>query len=53
VTKRLDDLADGVWAQQHVEFDTDQFGTADELHFLLPAGGTLHVDDVLLYEAGG
>jgi inosine-uridine nucleoside N-ribohydrolase len=50
VARELDGLTAGAWSEHHVELDTSQLQSADELHFLLPAGATLFVDDVLLYE---
>ena len=50
VERPLDDLTAAAWAERTVELDTEKLQAADELHFVLPAGATLLVDDVLLYE---
>lgn len=50
------DVARDAWSEATLRFDisdadsADRF--ADEIHFLLPAGATLIVDDVLLYVPG-
>ena len=51
-TKQLTDITADAWSEQHLEFDTQELASADELHFLLPAGAALQVDDVLVYEPG-
>ena len=50
VEHQLDELTADAWAEQTVELDTAKLQAADELHFALPAGATLLVDDVLLFE---
>jgi hypothetical protein len=50
VERRLDDLTADAWTEQNIELDTEKLQAADELHFGLPAGTTLLVDAVLLYE---
>jgi inosine-uridine nucleoside N-ribohydrolase len=50
VESTLDDLTPDAWLERTVELDTSELAAADELQFLLPAGATLLIDDVLLYE---
>jgi hypothetical protein len=51
----LKGLKTGRWAQATAEFPAGKRAgrKADEVHFLLPRGAELLVDDVLLYEPGG
>jgi len=41
-----------VWGESRVRFDLPGGAVADEIRFLLPAGATLTIDDVLLYTPG-
>jgi hypothetical protein len=58
-TVELKGLKTGAWAEATADFTgaaegkPRRGGTADEVHFLLPKGAELFVDDVLLYEPGG
>jgi inosine-uridine nucleoside N-ribohydrolase len=47
----LQGLQQGVWAEATVDFGKTTGDKADEIHFTLPKGAELLVDDVLLYEA--
>jgi inosine-uridine nucleoside N-ribohydrolase len=46
-------LEQGNWADATVDFDTKGLPSADEIHLLLPKGGALLLDDLLLFEPGG
>jgi inosine-uridine nucleoside N-ribohydrolase len=50
----LKDLATEKWSEATASFRREKDGDrADEIHFLLPKGAELLVDDLLLYEPGG
>lgn len=56
----LKELITGKWAEATVDFTSASKGSkpragdkVDEIHFLLPKGPELLIDDVLLYEPGG
>lgn len=55
---QLKELRQGEWTEATLTFKTTRGTTslanhvADELHFVLPKGATLLLDDVLLYEPG-
>ena len=50
----LNKLEKGEWAETTVDFDgkARKGDRVDEIHFLLPKGAELLLDDVLLYEPG-
>jgi hypothetical protein len=58
-TRTLKGLKTGAWAEATADFMGDgdgpgwRSGKLDEIHFLLPKGAELLIDDVLLYEPGG
>jgi inosine-uridine nucleoside N-ribohydrolase len=56
-TVELKKLTKGEWAEATVDFTGDgkprRGDHVDEIHFLLPRGAELLIDDVLLYEPGG
>jgi hypothetical protein len=41
-----------VWADAKVELETKKLASVDEIHLLVPKGGELLVDDLLLFEPG-
>lgn len=45
-------LEQGAWTDATVDFDTKGLPSADEVHLLLPKGGELLLDDLLLFERG-
>jgi inosine-uridine nucleoside N-ribohydrolase len=51
-TVLVKDLKTDGWAETTVDFVLVKGGSASEIHFLLPEGAELLVDDVLLYEPG-
>jgi hypothetical protein len=50
VRLRLEDLSQGKWAEKTIELPVGKMKAIEELRFRLPAGATLEIDDVLLYE---
>jgi inosine-uridine nucleoside N-ribohydrolase len=46
---RLSDLKQGEWAEMTIEFTVGKGQRASEVRFLLPKGGELLLDDVLVY----
>src|SRR5262249_35717288 len=48
----LKDLKTGAWAETTADFTAKSGERVDEIHFLLPKGAELLIDDVLLYEPG-
>ena len=51
LTSVVNGLKKGEWSETTVEFDNlpAKFTEANELHFVLPKGAVLTIDDVLLY----
>jgi inosine-uridine nucleoside N-ribohydrolase len=52
VVQDLADLPADEWTERTLEFETSDLQAADELRLIAPAGATLHIDDVLAFEAG-
>jgi hypothetical protein len=46
----LDGLVADEWSERSVKFETSELQAADELRMLAPAGASLLIDDVLLFE---
>lgn len=51
-TKDLTNVMQGAWGTSTVRFDIKGEASADEIRFILPAGATLTIDDVLFYTPG-
>jgi inosine-uridine nucleoside N-ribohydrolase len=52
VEQRLDAVEADAWGERTVELDTSALEAADELRLFAPRGGTLWIDDVLVFEPG-
>jgi hypothetical protein len=56
IDRKAGPLAQGQWSETTVEFDAagrEGLSEVDEIHFVLPKGATLLLDDVLLYVGAG
>jgi inosine-uridine nucleoside N-ribohydrolase len=51
-TAELKQLKSGAWSEATADFKAKRGDRMDEIHFLLPKGAELLIDDVLLYESG-